>query len=284
MKRVLFLAGFAGALVGCGSGLPTPPALPTFHYGAPQAADSEQGYTASTGVTTLRSASGTSGTSANPSAAPALADQLAANLPQPALRASLPSAEAALKSLPVPGGVAAGGLFRSSALVVGNPDCVHQGNTSGGSSYSITYSNCSYGGAEGGTSFNWTLNGTISVTSTSASWDIQATFDLSADGVSGKGQMHWTGQLSWTDTTINGNGKSELAARVEGQGEKVDIGITSGWTAALQLDATHCVSGGTLEVGRAMEGSASNGQHVSGAHGWKFTWTGCDTYQVAEGT
>src|SRR5262249_5211523 len=192
--------------------------------------------------------------SANPSAAPALADQLASNLPDPAVLAALPSAEAALKSLPVPSGVAAGHLFRSSALQVANPDCVHQGNTPGGSRYSITYSNCTYGASDTGVSFSWTLNGNISVTATSASWDIQATFDVSSDGISGKGQMHWTGQLSWTDTTINGNGKSELAARVEGQGEHVELGITSGRTAALQLDATHCVSGGTPAGGPAMEG------------------------------
>ncbi len=51
MKRVLFLAGLAGALVGCGSGLPSAPALPNFNYGAPSATlSSDQTNVASTRV------------------------------------------------------------------------------------------------------------------------------------------------------------------------------------------------------------------------------------------
>ncbi len=65
----------------------------------------------------------------------------------------------------------------------------------------------------------------------------------------------------------------------------MELGETTGWNANLQVDATsHCVTGGTLEIGRAIEANASNGQHVSSATGWKFTWSGCHTVQVAVGT
>lgn len=275
MKRVLFLAGIAGALVGCGGGLPTPPALPNFNYGAPSSTLSfDQSDTVDSAESGLSSASGMNGGTANPQAAPVLADQLGGNLPDPSLVAVFPSAEAALKSLPLPSAGAAASAFRSSGLTVGNSDCISQ---SGGS---VRYSNCSYSG-EG---FNWTMNGTITVASGSLSWDIQATFEMNSEGISGKGQLRWVGQLSWTGTTVQGNGRSELAVRVEGQGQRAEIGMTTGWKADLQIDATnHCISGGWLEVGRAVEGNASGGESVSAATGWKFTWNGCGSVQVAVG-
>jgi len=275
MKRILFLAGFAGALVGCGSGLPTPPALPTFNYGSPSSSlSSDQSNAASTAASGIGDASGADGNAADPTAAPVLADRLATSLPSSALLKSAPSPEGALRSLGIPTSLAAARGFRSSALSVGTSACISQTDTK------VTYSNCSYSGD----GFSWTLNGSISVATGSLSWDIQATFSADTQGVSGKGQFHWSGQLSWTASTVQGNGRSELAVRADGNGQHVEIAATTGWNANLQVDATnHCVRGGTFEIGRAVEGSASNGQHVSEAVGWKFTWSACNQVEVAVG-
>ncbi len=276
MKRLLFLAGFAGALVGCGSGLPTPPALPTFNYGTPtNNLSSEQSNAANTAQSSVASASGANGNTANPQAAPVLADQLGTDLPSSALLTAAPSPEGALRSLAVPSSEAAARAFRSSALSVGSSNCITQ------TASSVNYSNCTYSG-EG---FSWTLNGSISLATGSLHWDIQANFSADTQGISGKGQFHWTGQLSWNDTTVQGNGRSELAVRVDGNGQHAEIAATTGWNANLQVNTTsHCISGGTFEVARAVEGSGSNGQHVSEAVGWKFTWSGCGNVQVATGT
>jgi hypothetical protein len=63
----------------------------------------------------------------------------------------------------------------------------------------------------------------------------------------------------------------------------VELAATTGWNANLQVDATnYCISGGSFEVGRAVEGSGG-GEHISEAVGWKFTWSGCNNVQVAVG-
>jgi hypothetical protein len=276
MKRVLFLTGIAGALVGCGSGLPTPPALPNFNYGTPTSnVSAEQSNAANTAQSGIGNASGSNGNAASPTAAPVLADELAADLPSSVLLTAAPSGEAALRSVAVPSSESAARAFRSSALSVGSSNCITQSDTK------VTYSNCSYSGD----GFSWTLNGSISVAPGSLNWDIQATFSADTQGVSGKGQFHWYGQLSWTSTTVQGSGRSELAVRADGQGQHVEIAATTGWNANLQVDSTnHCISGGSFEIARAVEGSGSNGQHVSEAVGWKFTWNGCNNVQVAVGT
>ena len=274
MKRILFLTGLAGALVGCGNGLPTPPALPSFNYGTPTSSlSSQQSNAAHTAESGIGNASGSDGNAVTPTAAPTLADELASNLPSSALLKSAPSPEAALRSLAVPTSESAAHAFRSSGLSVGTSNCISQTDTK------VTYSNCSYSGD----GFNWTLNGSISVAAASLNWDIEATFSADMEGVSGKGMFHWFGQLNWTATTVTGNGRSELAIRADGQGQHVELAATTGWKADLQVDATaHCISGGSFEVARAVEGSGS-GEHISEAVGWKFTWSGCNNVQVAEG-
>jgi hypothetical protein len=276
MKRLLFLTGIAGALVGCGSGLPTPPALPSFNYGTPTSnLSSEQSNAAHTAQSGIGDASGADGSTANPQAAPVLADELANDLPSSALLTAAPSPEGALRSLAVPSSEAAARAFRSSALNVGSSNCITQ------TANSVNYSNCSYSGD----GFSWTLNGSISVAPGSLHWDIEATFSASSEGISGKGRFHWTGDLDWTLTTVEGNGRSELAVRVDGNGEHAEIAATTGWRADLEIDSmNHCISGGSFDVARAVEGTGSNGQHVSEAIGWKFTWSGCNNVQVAVGT
>src|SRR5678815_1779438 len=265
MKRVLLLTGIAGALVGCGSGLPTPPALPHFNYGTPTSnLSSDQSNAAHTAQSGIGDASGVDGSTANPQAAPVLADALASDLPSSALLKVAPSPEAAFRSLPVPSSEAAARAFRSSALSVGSSNCISQTDTK------VTYSNCSYNGD----GFSWTLNGSISVAPGSLDWDIQAEFSASSEGITGKGMFHWRGDLHWTLTTVEGSGRSELAVRVDGNGQHAEIAATTGWRADLQVDSTnHCISGGSFEVARAVEGTGDNGQHVSEAIGWKFTWT-----------
>ena len=275
MKRLLFLAGIAGALVGCGSGLPKPPALPSFNYGTPTSSlSSDQNNAAHTAESGIGDASGVDGSTASPQAAPVLADELASDLPSSALLKAAPSPEAVLRSLPVPSSESAARAFRSSGLSVGSSNCISQTDNR------VTYSNCSYNGD----GFSWTLNGSISVAPGSLDWDIQAEFSASSEGITGKGMFQWRGDLHWTLTTVEGSGRSELAVRVDGNGQHAEIAATTGWQADLQVDSTnHCISGGSFEVARAVEGTGDNGQHVSEAVGWKFTWSGCNNVQVAVG-
>ena len=274
MKRVLFFAGLAGALVGCGSGMPSAPALPNFNYGAPSATlSSDQTNVATQGESGLGTASGVNGQTSDPEQAAFLADRLGTYLPSPAMVA-VPSPQAALASLPFPGSESAASSGRSAAVSVSSACVTKTAST-------WTYSNCSFTGD----GFTWTLNGSIAIATGSLTWDISATFSGNSNGVSGAGQFHWAGHLAWTTTSVTGQGRSELAIKADGQGEHVELGETTGWNANLQVDATsHCVTGGTLEIGRAIEANASNGQHVSSATGWKFTWSGCHNVQVAVGT
>ena len=275
MKRLLFFTGLAGALVGCGSGLPTPPPLPTFNYGTPSTQLSpEQSNAASLGESELANASGATGQTSDPTAAARLADDLATNLPSSAL-AAVPSSDAALRSISIPSPEASARAIRGAALSIGDSQCVAKGASS------WTFSNCSYSGD----GFSWNLNGSISIATGSLHWDIQATFSANTQGVSGNGAFHWTGQLAWTDTTITGNGLSTLAVKADAQGQHAEIAATRGWTADLQVDpVAHCISGGSLVVAQAIEGKASNGQTVSSKSGWKFTWTACGAVSVAVGT
>ncbi len=273
MKRVLLLAGIAGALVGCGSGLPTPPELKSFNYGAPTAPTPEQSSAASIGESGVRSAAGVNQTS-NPQAAPGLPDQMAANFPSLGSALAPPSLEAALSRLPVPTAASAAQAVRSAGLSVGS-NCTTVTDTS------VTYKDCSTS-SEG---FALTLNGTISVSPGSIHWDISATASGNTQGISVDGKFIWTGQLTWTSATVQGQGRSAYGVRADANGQHVELAATAGVDVNLQVDATnHCISGGTLELRRVAEGHASNGQSISQAVGWKFTWNGCGNVTVANGT
>ncbi len=273
MRRLLSLAGVASLVCACGSsngsnnnGGSNPPALRTFSYGAPAAPSAAQSSTATVAQTRLVSVAGAGGQRSTPEAAPALADQLAAQLPlSGTLMAPVPGPEA-LRALESAAAVASG---RSAAL--DTTTCATTTATS------ITFRNCTY--SESG--FNGTLNGSIQMTSTSATWDIT----YGASGTSGNTtfnmSFHWSGQVSWTQTTLQGFGRSEATGSSSSAGQSDSYSYTAGWDANLTLQ-NGCITSGTLEIRRTVSSQTASQNALHDA-AWKFTWTGCNQVQVATG-
>ena len=272
MKRVL-LAGLASFIFACGGG-PKAPELRNFNYGAPTTPSGTQSSTAAEADSSLRSIAGVGQTS-TPTAAPQLADSLTGDLGgAAAIFAPLPEAVRA----PVQNAALRG--VRGAALTVGNQNCVSTTDTK------VSYNNCTYNGD----GFNGTLNGSISITpNQQVTWDISYTISGSTQGVSVNGSFHWYGQVSWTDHSIKGYGRSEYAITASGNGQSAEVAYTSGFDVDVTYITTpqYCVATGTLELRRVVAGkdAAQAGFH-DGA--WKFTWSGngsaCGTLTVATGT
>ena len=223
---------------------------------------------------------GISGASSNVSgamSAPTLADTVAneidlANSSGGLLRTPDVSLPAAARAAPVAAAARSGmaGALRSPAL---QASCAQVGD------HTVTYSGCSY--SQDGIS--GTLNGTITVSGGTVTWDIHYTIELSTQGVSANGSFHFSGTLTVTDTTIAGQGRSEYVVHASGNGESIDLGQTTQFDANLTYDTTagYCITGGTLEIRRSTVVSGSGSGSFDG--GVKFTWTGCGEVTVAVG-
>jgi hypothetical protein len=124
------------------------------------------------------------------------------------------------------------------------------------------------------------------VTSSTATWNLTVTFDYSASGITEHGTYTWTGQLTFTGTTIVGQGRSAFTGHYTGSGYTVDYAYTAGFDSNLTYQKTpsFCVAGGTLEIRRTLN-STTNSQaapvHDAGA---KYNWSGCGSVTVAKGT
>jgi hypothetical protein len=268
------LAGIAGLVVGCGS--TSGPPLKTYSYGAGALPDGTQDSAALAAEDGFQGISAAGTNVAGASSAPTLADSVAnainlANGSGALLRSPGVSLPEAARAEPVAAAARSGmaGALRSPAL---QASCAQVGTNS------ITYSNCSYN-SDG---FNGTLNGSITVSGGTVTWDITYTISISAQGVTGNGSFHFNGNLTVTATTIVGSGRSEYVVHASGNGESIEVGQTTGFDANLQYATPFCVTGGTLEIRRSMV--ISGAQSGSSDGGVKFTWTGCGSFTVAVGT
>ncbi|HZW90405.1 MAG TPA: hypothetical protein VFF12_15080 [Myxococcaceae bacterium] len=271
--RKLALTGLLVALAcGGGSGANNnnnngTPGLKTFSYGSPQAPTNAQKNTANNAQTQMNNAVQASvhGQVSNAASLPSMTDSLAGSLPNLIAVPDDPAATA--------GEVGSLLGHRSEAL---NQGCYTY------TSSSITYNNCTIGGS----GFNETLNGSLTVNGGTVTWNLTVTYAYSAQNVTSNGTYNWTGQLVVTESTIVGQGRSSFSGHVVSGSVTYDYQYTAGFDANLtyQTSPSYCITGGTLEIRRTLNGTTNQGSVPVHDAGAKYTWTGCGAVTVATGT
>ena len=144
----------------------------------------------------------------------------------------------------------------------------------------VTFNNCQ----DTDSGYTFTLNGSVSATTDSVTWDINGAFSGSSQGYTINLNLHQSGTLTVTTTTVKGKALSEISGSVSGGGQSASFGLDT----AAMVDLTYnqsCVTAGTIEVKRVWS------EKPSGASGpdfadvaVKLSWTGCNTVQVQHST
>jgi hypothetical protein len=269
MKRIVLAfpaAACVALLAGCGSSSGNAALSKSFSYGAPQAPSASEQAAASSAQASLSDATafasapdGTKG-----AAVASFVDELAA---------------AALGSSPL--GIAAPAPATRTRLVTraATSDCaIVSGNT-------VTFKNCT----ETDSGFTITLNGSISASAGSVTWDVSGGFSGTdaASGVSINLNIHDAGTIAVTSTTVKGSATSEFSGSVSAQGQHASFGLDTAAVVDMTYQTTpsYCVTSGTVEVKRVWT------ERPQGASGpdfadvaVKLTWSGCDAVQVAHST
>lgn len=245
-------------LVSCGGGGGNAAVSKTFNYGAAQAPTSSE-QAAATSAKTSVTASSSFGTSPDASKATtivSLADDLAASaLGGVAVVASV-SQDPRLRS-----------AMRTAATI---PDCTTSTATT------VTFHNCT----DSQSGYTFTLNGSVSVAADKLTWDISGGFSGTDQGISFNVNLHQSGTLTVTSTTVKGDSLSEITGKVSGNGQTVDFGVSTAALVDLTYDAT-CVTSGTIEVKRVWSPRPNGATGPEFADvGVKLSWTGCDAVQV----
>jgi len=242
------------------------PGLKTFSYGSPQAPTAAQQNTANSAQTQMNNAvkASVNGQVSNAASLPSLTDSLAGSLPN--------------NLLAVPENPAASIGGEASLLIHRTPE-LNQGCYTFTSS-SITYSNCTISGS----GFNETLNGSLSASGNTVTWNLTVTYAYSSGNVSANGTYNWTGQLTVTETTIVGQGRSAFSGHAASGSTTYDYQYTAGFDANLTYQASpYCITGGTLEIRRTLNGTSNAGAVPVHDAALKYTWTGCGSVEVARG-
>ena len=241
------------------------PGLKTFSYGSPQAPTAPQQSTANTAQNQLNNAvkASVNGQVANAASLPSMTDSLAGSLPNllavPEDPAATVGDEASLL------GHRSGGL---------NQGCYTFTNSS------ITYNNCTISGS----GFSETLNGSLTAGNGTVSWNLTVTYNYSAQNVTSTGNYNWTGQLTVTASTIVGQGRSSFTGHVTSGSTTYDYQYTAGFDANLTYQASpYCITGGTLEIRRTLNGTSNAGAVPVHDAAAKYTWSGCGSVTVATG-
>lgn len=266
--RHIALIGVTALLAACGGSNNNGGAgsLKTFNYGSPQAPNATQQNTATRAQTQMNAAVSASvnGQVSSAASLPTLTDSLAGSLPAVV---SMPEAT-----------LTAGG--HQELLAARHSSALNQGCYSISSS-TITYNNCTISS----TGFTETLNGTESVSGSTITWNLTVTWNYSASGFAENGTYNWTGQLTITASTIKGNGRSTASGHYSGSGTTYDFQYTTGFDADLTYGTNpFCITSGTLEIRRTLNGSSNAGATPVHDAGAKYTWTGCNAVAVATST
>lgn len=245
-------------LASCGGGGGNAALSKTFSYGAAQAPTSSEQVAASSAKSSVTASQsfGSSPDATKATTIVSLADDLAASaLGAVAVATGFPQNPQLSRAL------------RTAATV---PACTTSTATS------VTFKDCT--DTESG--FSFTLNGSISVASNTLTWDITGGFAGVDQGITFNVNIHQSGSLTVTSTTVKGNGLSEISGSASGNGQSISFGVSTAALIDLTYNAT-CVTAGTIEVKRAWSprpNGATAAQLPDVAV--KLTWTGCDAVQV----
>jgi hypothetical protein len=242
------------------------PGLKTFSYGSPQAPTAAQQNTANSAQNQLDNAvkASVNGQVSSAASLPSMTDSLAGSLPNLIAIPEDPAANA--------GEMASVLGHRSGAL---NQGCYTF------TSSTITYNNCTVSGS----GFSETLNGSLTVNGSTVTWNLTVTYSYSAQSVTANGTYNWTGQLAVSASSIVGQGRSSFSGHVTSGTTTYDYQYTAGFDANLtyQTSPSYCVTSGTLEIRRTLNGTSNAGAVPVHDAGAKYTWNGCGSVTVAAG-
>lgn len=249
-------------LASCGGGGGNAALSKTFNYGA-MTAPSPAEQTAATsaqGTVSSTSSFGTSPDATKATSIVGLADDMAAS---------------ALGSTPI----AMGGFTQDPALsramrTAAITDCTTVSSTQ--TSATVTFTNCSE--VASGVTIN--LNGTVTATHDTVTWDIQGSFSGTNQGVTVNVNLTQSGKLTVNATTVIGDATSSISGSASGNGQSVSLRLDTAASVNLNY-ANDCVTSGTIEVKRvwAQRPTGATAADLPDA-AVKLTWTGCNTVQV----
>jgi hypothetical protein len=269
MKKALVAMLVTASALGCGSNNSASTAAldKTFNYGPPQAPTASEQTAATSAQTTFSQTSTFAGQpdAASASAIVAISDTLSGE---------------ALGSTPI-GLQADVPASRLSALSRSTVSSALTSTCTTVTATTVTFNNCTETDSSG---FTLTLNGSITSTGSSVTWNTTGTFTGSAQSVSFNLVTHSSGTFTVTSTNISGNAISDLGGSVSSGGQTVSFGVSSAVVVSLayQTTPTYCIDSGSIEVKRVW---TQVPQGATGAEftdlGVKITWTGCNTFQVA---
>jgi hypothetical protein len=284
MKKAFgFLA--AGVLAACSSSSSnnngvTPPTPTSYTYGTgtPVASGSQQDSAAQTANSdteqdvTVATQGNVQNNASQLSSAPFLPDDVVG---------SLGVAQAAMKD---PAYAVVGKVVRATRSGSLDTGCYTvSGNT-------ITYNNCN----SSGTGFTYTINGTLTATTTSLTWNIKVSFNISDSSATEDFNGTWAGNFTFastsTDTTVDGTASSAWTVAVTSSSGNENVAYTAQIVFKALDVSTTCDDGGGIISGKmdvSVTAVASNGTAAQDGFenfGYEFTWNGCDTIAVATGT
>jgi hypothetical protein len=181
-------------------------------------------------------------------------------------------------SVPVrsPADVAIGSALRTAASL---GTC---GTLSGNT---VTFNNCT--DTSSGSSI--TINGSITATANSVTWNITGNFSGSETNSSGQTitfnfNLHEAGTFTVTSTKVTGNATADFGGSISSQGQTINFGIATAVLVDItyQGGATPCVTSGSLEVKRVwtQRPAQASGAQYNDA-GVKLVWSACNTFTVA---
>jgi hypothetical protein len=148
----------------------------------------------------------------------------------------------------------------------------------------VTFSGCS----ETSSGFTVTLNGSVTASAGSVSWNVTSTVSgtVSANGLNEtvNVSVQEAGSFTVTATTVLGSATVSAGGNFSLNGQTYTFGLATAVdiNVTYQTTPTSCVTGGTVEVKRVWTNRpAAFGDHALDDAGIKLTWTGCNQVQVA---
>lgn len=276
MKKTI-LTGLGALALACGGSTDN-----SIQYGAPQPSTAQEQAAVGGAQTTLSATAAYQASTEPTIGAPALADQLAADL-------------GAYTGMTAPtdplGTLAAPTLGRSAGtalFVPMDPACVVQDATS------VTWTDCTTSNTDDITGDTMTLvvNGSLTWNPATGvtSWDVVQTLDASMTMDAGVLTLHATahpaGSITVTGTTIVGHAASAVNETAFYMGQTVSAAVVT----TLDLDLGYqadpfCITSGTLQLEQVWTRRPAGYTEANLPNqGWLLEWSGCGVFTVAHGS